>query len=218
MPHLFTALAGVLAIAALHVLPPTNAISPIRRTISEYALHDTAWLFNLGVLALAVGSLGMLVSLARSGLVRLGSVAGAGLLLWCVGLTGVVVFPKHNWAAGGASMSGSVHRVASLIAFVALPIGAIAVAWAWRRSPAWRNYALWTIGFAVLALLCFGVIAGAFALQPLTGIRWWRVIPLGAVERALGTAEVATVLTLAWWSSRAKSRAKLSHLSETLVA
>ncbi|WP_117208261.1 DUF998 domain-containing protein [Allorhizocola rhizosphaerae] len=213
MPHLFIALSGVLAIAALHVLPPTNAVSPIRRTISEYALYDTGWLFNLGVLAVAVGSLGVLVGLVRSGIARAGSVAGAGLLLWCVGLTGVVAFPKHNWAVG-PSVNGDIHRVASLIAFVALPVGAIAVAWAWRRSPVWRNYALWTIGFAVLALLCFGLIAGAFALQPVTGVRWWRAIPLGAVERALATAEVATVLTLAWWSSRAR----LSHRSETLVA
>jgi hypothetical membrane protein len=213
VPQLLLALSGVLAIVALHVLPPTNAVNPVRRTISEYAYYETGWLFNLGVLALAVGSLGVLVALVRTGISRAASVAGAGLLLWCAGLAGVVVFPKHNWAVG-PSMSGDIHRVASLIVFVALPVGAIGVAWAWRRSDRWRHYALWTVGFAVLALLCFGVIAGAIALQPFTGVRWWRAIPLGAVERALATAEVATLLTLAWWSSRAR----MSHRSDTLVA
>jgi hypothetical protein len=40
-------------VGALHVLPETADISPVRRTISEYALTESAWAFNLGVVALA---------------------------------------------------------------------------------------------------------------------------------------------------------------------
>ena len=37
--------------------------------------------------------------------------------------------------------------------------------------------------------------------EPWTGVRWWRAIPLGGVERLLGLAEVVTVLLLAWWAA-----------------
>lgn len=194
--------AGPVAVGLLHVMPPTDRIDPVRRTISEYALHETAWLFNAGVLALAIGSLAVLIALARARVTQLNSLGGLGLLLWCVGLAAVVYFPKHNWALG-PSNHGTVHRVASLVAFISLPVGALVIAWTWRRAGAWRGRALFTAGFAVIALLLVGVIVGAFALQPFTGVRWWQVIPLGAVERALATAEICVVLTLGWWASTA---------------
>jgi len=190
---------GPMAVGVLHVMPPTDRINPVRRTISEYALHETAWLFNAGVLALAIGSLAILITLARAGVIRVNSLGGLGLLLWCLGLAAVVYFPKHNWAVG-PSAHGTVHRAASLIAFVSLPLGALLIAWAWRRHREWRGRALFTAGFAVLALMLFGIIAGAFALEPFTGVRWWQAIPLGAVERALATAEICVALTLGWWA------------------
>lgn len=202
--------AGPIAVGLLHVMPPTDRIDPVRRTISEYALHETAWVFNSGVLALAIGSLAVLLALARAGVTRLNSLGGLGLLLWCVGLAAVVYFPKHNWALG-PSNNGHVHRAASLIAFVSLPVGALLIAWAWRWYGAWRGRALFTAGFAALALLLFGVIIGAFALQPFTGVRWWQLIPLGAVERALATAEICVVLTLGWWASAAGGIAVSPH-------
>jgi hypothetical membrane protein len=191
--------AGTLAMGALHLLPPAQRIDPIRRTISEYALHETAWLFNLGVLSLALGSLAILLALARADLVRLSSLGGAGLMLWSAGLAAVVYFPKHNWTVG-PSASGDIHRMASLAAFIGLPVAAIAIGLAWRRDERWRVCALCTLTCAVAALLLFGMILGAVALQPITGVRWWLAIPLGAVERGLGTAEVATVFTLGWWA------------------
>jgi hypothetical membrane protein len=191
--------AGTLAMGALHLLPPSDRINPIRRTISEYALHETAWLFNVGVLSLALGSLAILLALADAKLVRPVSLGGAGLVVWSVGLAAVVYFPKHNWTVG-PSASGDIHRLASLAAFIGLPVAAIAIAWAWRRDERWRKCALWTLTCAVAALLLFGVILGAFVLQPITGVRWWRAIPLGAVERGLGTAEVAAVFALGWWA------------------
>lgn len=194
------AVCGPLAVGLLHVMPPTDRINPVRRTISEYALHETGWLFNLGVLGLAAGSFAVLVALVRAGVARLNSLGGWALLLWCAGLAAVVYFPKHNWSVG-PSMDGHLHRAASLVAFVSLPVGALLIAWMWRRHETWRRHALWTAAFAVLALAFFGVIAGAIVLEPVTGVRWFRAIPLGAVERALATAEVLVVLTLGWWAS-----------------
>ncbi|HZN16953.1 MAG TPA: DUF998 domain-containing protein [Micromonosporaceae bacterium] len=106
--------------------PSRGRDQPILRTISEYALHEAAWLFNLGVLGLAAGSAAVL-ALTLTGLVRPASLSGIGLLLWVAGLLAVVCFPKHDWRIG-PSATGDVHRLASLIAFVSLP--AAAVAWA----------------------------------------------------------------------------------------
>jgi hypothetical membrane protein len=194
--------AGVLAIGALHVVPPTSAISPIRRTISEYALHETGWIFNLGVAALAFGSLAVLFALVRAGFTRAGSWGAIGLTVWSLGLAGVAYFPKHNWSVG-PSVSGDIHRVASLAAFIALPVGAIAVAWQWRKHEQWGRYARWTLAGAFVALAFLSVLIGAVLLQPVTGVRWWRVIPLGAVERGLATAEVLAVLAMGWWAVKA---------------
>ena len=33
----------------------------------------------------------------------------------------------------------------------------------------------------------------AIVTEPLTGVRWWRAIPLGAVERLLALSEVITI-------------------------
>jgi hypothetical protein len=200
---LSSAVAGTLAVVALHLVPHSGQLNPVRRTISEYALHDTALVFNLGLIALALGSFGVLLALARAGLTRLTGLGGIGLLLWTAGLIAVVYFPKHNWSVG-PSANGDIHRAASLIAFVSLPVAAIVIALAFRRrQPAvFREVrpARWTLVFAVLALLCFGVIAGAFILQPLTGVRWWRIIPLGLTERALALFEVATIFALGRWA------------------
>ncbi|MEV4411852.1 DUF998 domain-containing protein [Catellatospora sp. NPDC049609] len=198
-------LLGMAAVSALHVLPPTADISPVRRTISEYALHETAWVFNLGVLVLAAGSLAVSAALAYAGQVRLASVAGLGLLLWSAGLAAVVYFPKHDWSVG-PSLDGHIHRVASLVAFLSLPVGALLVVLAWRRD-AGRRADVWLTAVPALgALAMFGVIIGAVLLEPYTGVDWWQAIPLGAVERGLAAFEVLTVLALGRWAWRAAER------------
>jgi Protein of unknown function (DUF998) len=194
---------GVLMIAALHVIPTAFEIDPVRRTISEYALHETAWLFNWGVLALVAGSAAVLIAAAAGGLVRPRSVGGAGLVLWIVGLTGVVTFPKHNWMIGPSAW-GDVHRVASLVAFLSLPVAVIAIA----RTTADHRARRASIAGAVLALAFFGIIAGAVLLEPFTGVRWWRAIPLGTVERGLAAAEVATIIALGVWAGTPKGGAR----------
>ncbi|MEU8004962.1 DUF998 domain-containing protein [Catellatospora sp. NPDC049111] len=196
--------AGVLAVSALHVLPPTAAISPIRRTISEYAYYETGWVFNLGVLILAAGSLAVFVALAYAKLIRPASFASLGLLLWSAGLAAVVYFPKHDWSVG-PSLHGHIHRMASLVAFLSLPLGALLVTVMWRRERRWRGSVWLTAIPALAALAFFSVIIGAYLLTPYTGLPWWDVIPLGFVERGLATFEVLTVLALGRWAWRASS-------------
>jgi hypothetical protein len=188
-------LASLALYASLHVLPPSAELDWTRRTISQYALMPNGWAFDAATLLLAAGSAAILVALHRAG--RLTRGALTALALWVIGLVGVVWFEKHNWQAG-PSMSGDVHRVASVMAFLSLPIGALLAA---GRAP---GTARWVTAGGVVSLLCFTPILWAVLAEPWTGVRWWQAIPLGAVERLLGLAEVVTVLLLAWWVVRAE--------------
>jgi hypothetical protein len=193
---------AVAVLGLLHVVPPASQISPYRRTISEYALTDAAAFFNVGVLLLAAGSVATLLALVGARLLPARSGGVLALLLWSAALAAVVYFPKHNWAVG-PSFDGTVHRFASVVAFLSLPVGALLLGRAWWRHPRWRVHAGWTWGLGVWSLLCFTPIVAAIVAQPWTGVAWWRAIPLGAVERVLALSEVGIVLALAWWAARA---------------
>jgi hypothetical protein len=190
-------------VGALHVLPETAEISPVRRTISEYALTDSAWAFNFGVVALALGSLAILIAAVTAGLARARSV-GFGLgLAWVVALLVVVVFPKHNWAVG-PSTNGQIHRVASLVAFICLPIAILLLTR--RRAAGGEPAPRWARWFGVASLAWFGTLIGAWLLSPITGVPWYRALPIGLVERGLVLCEVAAVLALGVWVVTATRR------------
>jgi len=108
--------------------------------------------------------------------------------VWSACLLVIVAFPKNNWAIG-PSMGGTVHRVASVVAFVALPLAAILVG---RAARSW-----WPVGLGIVAILWFAVILGAVLMQPVTGTRWWLAIPLGMVERGMLFTEVLAVAAMA---------------------
>jgi hypothetical protein len=200
------AVTGAGLVGLLHVVPPSAHVSPVRRTISEYALLESAWVFNLALLVLAAGSAAVLAALVGAQIVRPASGAALALLLWSASLPAIVVFPKHNWAVG-PSLSGDIHRVAGLVGFLSLPVAALLIGWAWRADPRWRGDAHRSLVLGALCLLCFSPIGYAILSQPVTGIRWWRAVPLGAVERLLAVTEVITVVALGWWAARA-ARAK----------
>ncbi len=194
--------AGAALVGALHVMSPSADVNPFRRTISEYALLETGHVFDAAVLLLAAGSVATVAALVGARLVPAVSGGALALLLWSAGLAAIVYFPKHNWSVGPSS-HGTVHRVAGVVAFLSLPVAALLLGRLWRAHPRWRGYALRSTGLGLLSLLCFAPIALAFVLAPMLGLRWWRVIPLGAVERALALTEVITVFTLAWWAAHA---------------
>jgi hypothetical protein len=210
-------LASMIMIGALHVVPPSADVDPVRRTISQYALLETGPVFNVAVLALAAGSVATLLALIVTGLLPARSGGALALLLWSAGLAAVVYFPKHNWAVG-PSFDGTIHRFASVVAFLSMPVAALLVGRRWRGHRRWGGYARTTQALGVLALLCLAPIVVAVAAEPFTGVRWWRAIPLGAVERALASAEVATLLTLAWWAVRAARREPVAAIASAPAA
>ncbi|MFI5938491.1 hypothetical protein [Actinoplanes sp. NPDC051494] len=83
-----------------------------------------------------------------------------------------------------------------MVAFLSLPVAAILAGLPRRR--------LLVVVAGVGALVCFTPILWALLSEPWTGVRWWRAIPLGTVERILGLAEVAVLLLLARWAATVK--------------
>ena len=136
---------------------------------------------------------------------RLIGVASALRRRWCCGLSG--------WSAwcGSRSTTGRWGRRRA----------ATSTGWrAWWRFSACLRRRCWLAfrgcgvprprvpaGVVTLAglvsLLCFTPILWAVLAEPWTGVRWWRAIPLGGVERCSAWPRWGTVLLLSWWASRA---------------
>ncbi|MGH3621987.1 MAG: DUF998 domain-containing protein [Sciscionella sp.] len=135
------------------------------------------------------------------------SSGSALVVLWSACLLVLVLFPKHNWAIG-PSLHGQIHRGASLLAFLALPIGVMRISGAWREHTRWGGHAFWSFWLGASTLLWFLPIIAAVILYPMTGIPWWHAIPLGLVERLLALNAVAAVLALGLWGVRAARHGK----------
>ncbi|MEU7896654.1 DUF998 domain-containing protein [Nonomuraea sp. NPDC049152] len=186
--------AGAVVIAGLDIAY-LGEINPLRRTISEHGLGDEAWVFGLGVALLAMGSLAIGVSLLRRRLA--GALGLVALLGWSLGLLVVAWFPKHDWSVG-PSVSGSIHRVGSFVAFLCLPVAAMLIARTWRKHPR-AALAAFVLGGA--SLLWVAGIATMIAIGNSNGMAWWRVMPLGLVERGLAVTEVGALIALGVWAA-----------------
>ncbi|MCP3800822.1 DUF998 domain-containing protein [Allokutzneria sp. A3M-2-11 16] len=192
-------LTTVAIIAVLDLVPAIGMINPVRRTISEHALGPNRMLFDLALLLLAAGSLAILAALVRGGLVRFRSVGAVMLGLWSAGLTVVVLFPKHNWAIG-PSLSGDIHRVGSLVAFLSLPVAVLLIARRWLRDERWSGHARRARALGVLAVLSFAPIVYVLVYASAVGGAWWQVLPLGVIERVLALCEVVAVIGVGGWA------------------
>jgi hypothetical protein len=195
---------ALVTVGLLHVAT-ADTVDPTRRTISEYGLGARGWVFDLGVLGLAAGSAAVLLALVGAGVLRTRSPAAVLVSTWVLALVAVVVFEKANWSVG-PSLSGYVHRYASLVAFVCLPVAALGIARPWRRDPAWGRFAGWTRGLGVAALLWLAALLLTVPLGGLLGVPWWQVLPLGLVERGLALTGVGAVVAMALWAHRATAR------------
>ncbi|MGW5681020.1 DUF998 domain-containing protein [Nonomuraea sp. NPDC003754] len=186
--------AGAVVIVGLDVAY-LGEINPLRRTISEHGLGDQAWVFGLGVALLALGSLAIGITLLRRRLA--GGPGLVALLGWSLGLLVVAWFPKHDWSVG-PSLSGSIHRVGSLVAFLCLPVAAMLIARTWRRHPR-AALAAFVLGGASLVWVA-GIVT-MIAIGNSSGLAWWQVMPLGLVERGLAATEVGALVALGVWAA-----------------
>jgi hypothetical protein len=196
---------AVVLVGLLHVVS-ARQVDPVRRTISEYALGHTGWMFDAGVLGLAAGSVLVLLALVRAALLPGRSAASVLLVAWSLGLVAVVAFEKANWSVG-PTPGGYVHRFASLIAFSSLAVAALALGRRWRGDAQWGGFAAWSRWAGAFALMWLGAIVLAVALRPVTGVPASQLLPLGLVERVLAVTEVVVVVILARWAARAAAPA-----------
>ena len=153
----------------------------------------------------------MFAALVVAGQARRGSLGVALGVLWSAALLVVVLFPKHNWAIG-PSTNGQIHRVASIVAFLCLPVAVLLLtrrtgprADRGPRQPLAARAAFW---LGVLSLSWFSLIIGALLLTPITGTPWYRAIPLGLVERGLVLTEVTAVFALGVWALTSTKRSR----------
>jgi hypothetical protein len=169
-------------------------------TISEYVYTPGSATFVAAVLILTGASAAVLYGLIRAGRVRLWSPGAVLMMLWVVGMLAVVAFPKHNWVTG-PSVSGTVHRYATLMAFVALPLAVLLIT---RGRGGVARAARW---LAMIGIGWLSVLFGAIAVGVVTGQRWWTLIPLGVVERGIAGFEVAALIALGVWLAVPTKRA-----------
>ncbi|WP_329046204.1 DUF998 domain-containing protein [Amycolatopsis sp. NBC_01488] len=181
---------GAALVLLLQVIPPTDEISATRRTISEYGLSEHKGLFDLAVVLVALGSAaGFAVLHSQRRLPAAAAVLGA---LWTVGLLVIVAFPKPDWATVSRSdFGGTLHRVASVVAFVALPLAVLIAAHAALPDSPARRWLAQVL--AIASLGWFAVILGAVVVAAVDGGRWWTLIPLGLVERGMALTELVAL-------------------------
>jgi hypothetical protein len=188
--------AGIAVIVGLE-LSSIGETNPFRRTISEHGLGPEGWIFGLGVGLLAAGSAAIAVSLARR---RLAGIFGTiTLMAWSVGLLMTAWFEKNDWSVG-PSMSGSIHRVGSFVAFLSLPLATVIIARPWRHRERSRA-PLVAFGFGICSVLWVAGIGTMMLIGAGNGQPWWRIMPLGLVERGLAVTEVAALLALGVWAA-----------------
>jgi hypothetical protein len=193
---------GVVLMLALHVLPPTNEINPLRRTISQYALGPNKWIFDVAVLLVALGSALAFAELVRRRLVAPLSAPVVFGVLWTLSLLVVVFFTKTDWTIG-PSVGGVIHRYASVVGFLSLPLAVLLVARrAFPESPGWRLAAQ---AFGVLSLSGLGVLLLGVVRMLAGGGPWWLFVPLGLVERLMAVAAVAAIAVVMLGLTWAKS-------------
>lgn len=194
------AVAGVVALAAgatlvllLQVIPPTNEISALDTTISEYGTGTNKWIFDLALILLATGSVAGLAVLLRQG--RLPMPAAALGAVWSLGLLVILAFAKHDWQIDPTmDATGIAHRAASIVAFICLPLAVLAST---RRAfPHAPRRRLTARLLAIASFAWIAVIVGAIVVAIHTGHDWWLSTPYGLEERGLALTELLALTAL----------------------
>ncbi|MEU1685637.1 DUF998 domain-containing protein [Micromonospora sp. NPDC005707] len=172
------ALAAVLAV--LGHLEVNDNLSPWSLTVSDFAVSDRGGVIDTAMAVLAAATLVLLPALLRAGAGRL---AGALLVAWSAGLMAAAVVPT-NEPGLPMDVAAYVHRYASVVAFLALPVGG----WLLARRLGGRA-AGWVRGLVLTSL----VLAATMIWSAYPGDR----LLIGLVERLLILAEVALLAVVA---------------------
>lgn len=185
----------------LHLLPGWGGVNPLTGMLSDYGIRPDGWVFDTALDIMSIGSVAVLVQMARHGVVR--NRAGFALMVsWCVCLVGIATFTKDP-TSGTQTVTGTVHLWVTATACASLPFAGLAIGWQHRKDPAWRRFALATQALAGLSVPCFLPFVVSFFVIRLTHATGPSALPTGLVERLMGLVDVAIIVVLAIWSHRA---------------
>ena len=175
-----TALCAV-SIGIVHIAQPE--LDPIDVAVSYYLNGRWGWVLGVGLVSMGVGSLHLAAELKTVLGLRRTDAGWSLLVIWGVGAIVGGIFPPDPYGRWDqpASMSGLIHGLAGVLAFIAFP----PAAWLLSRQLAIQikgraqDRALGVLaGLSVLCLVLFvGCLAPVFVNRP--------PFVLGLVERAL---------------------------------
>jgi hypothetical membrane protein len=198
------AILGTVVVAAggtmIGLLCTTGAgVNPLSQPLSLYALTPAAWLFDAGVVVVALGLGLVLVALIRTGTLAARSLGSAAIVACTTGLILLTIFPDHD-PHGDLTAVGWVHWAASMVAFGTLPVAPILLGHHHRRvAGCSRLPGIARLLGAVAAALLL-VFAVGCVLQFVWSIPTGRIG--GAVERVLVAVELAATLLIGLWTWR----------------
>jgi hypothetical protein len=198
---LFAVAVAMVMMVGLHLLPDWGGVNPLTGMLSDYGIRPDGWIFDTALDIMSIGSVAVLVQMARHGVVR--NRAGFALMVsWCVCLVGIATFTKDP-TTGVQTVTGSVHLWVTTAACASLPFAGLAIGWQHRKDPHWRRFAWLTQGLAALSVPCFLPFIVSFFVIRLTHATGPSELPTGLVERLMGLVDVAIIVVLAIWSHRA---------------
>ncbi|RAO47154.1 DUF998 domain-containing protein [Micromonospora saelicesensis] len=195
------ALGGIALAALLTVighLEVNDDLNPWALTISDFAVSDRGGVIDIAMVVLALATVALLYGLRRASPPRSRSGRTAELLLgaWVAGLLLAAVVPT-NEPGTAMTTAAYLHRYASVIAFLALPVGGWLLARRDQLTPAAR----WLRGLAVASL----VLAAAMVWSAYPGDR----VLLGLAERLLILTEVGVLTVVALVLARSGSSTRV---------
>ncbi|MEU7608599.1 DUF998 domain-containing protein [Micromonospora sp. NPDC049204] len=182
------ALGGIAVAALLTVighLEVNDDLSPWALTISDFAVSDRGGVIDVAMVVLALATVALLCGLRRTGPPR--PRAGTAELLlgaWVAGLLLAAVVPT-NEPGTAMTTEAYLHRYASVVAFLALPVSG----WLLARRPALAPAARTLRTLVLLSL----ALAAAMIWSAYPGDR----MLIGLAERLLILTEVAVLATVA---------------------
>ncbi|MBQ0982453.1 MULTISPECIES: DUF998 domain-containing protein [Micromonospora] len=188
------ALGGIALAALLTVighLEVNDDLNPWALTISDFAVSDRGGVIDVAMVVLALATVALLYGLRRADPPRSRSARTAELLLgaWVGGLLLAAVVPT-NEPGTAMTTAAYLHRYASVVAFLALPVSG----WLLARRPALTPAARTLRTLVLLSL----ALAAAMIWSAYPGDR----MLIGLAERLLILTEVAVLATVAVTQTR----------------
>lgn len=177
------AIGGIVLAAVLAVighLEVSDDLDPWSLTVSDFAVSDRGGVIDTAMAVLAAASLVLLPALRRAGA---GRVPLALLTAWSAGLLAAALVPT-NEPGTPMDTAAYVHRYASVLSFLALPVAG----WLLARHPV-TGAAAWLRGLTAASL----VLAATMIASAYLGDR----ALLGLIERLLILTETTLLATLA---------------------